>query len=589
MNGPMTGGELAVETLVSLGVRHIFGVPGGQTLAITDAMIDRDDIDFITARHEGAAAVMADAYGRLTKTPGVCLATTGPGATNLLTGVGGAFRDSSPMLVITGNNNAENIEKDDAQAANHVEIFRPLTKWSRFVTHGSSIRQAIEEGYINAMTGTMGPVLLDFARDAIEGLVAEGPAVRRPHAVQAWVRQQPAADQETLAAAAAKIASARRPVLWVGNGANSKEAADAVLTLAQELQVPVITTFAGIGAVPTRHPLVFGPLSRMGTALSTRVLADADLVIAVGNSLNSVSTFRWHLDLPEIVQLDINPSMIGRYYASRTLGVVGDAAATIRALTSLLAGEPQVADAVEDRRIWLADLQGVAKAWWAEAHASAASALSEKPAGGLSPADVVCHLRAVTPDETLLIADAGNPGVWSYFWEVRNVGSYLKPVGFGNMGFGVPAAIAAALLKPEQPVLALVGDGSLGMSLAELETLARVGGRVVIVVLNDAGYGNIRQEQIHKYGARTIGVDFGPVDYAKVAEGLGVGSHTATGLGQLGRLVAAGFAAARPTLIDVPIDPGLSAWTYPLFRPFERSADGRHDQHTDGQADRQVR
>ena len=151
MNGPMTGGELAVETLVSLGVRHIFGVPGGQTLAITDAMIDRDDIDFITARHEGAAAVMADAYGRLTKTPGVCLATTGPGATNLLTGVGGAFRDSSPMLVITGNNNAENIEKDDAQAANHVEIFRPLTKWSRFVTHGSSIRQAIEEGYINAM------------------------------------------------------------------------------------------------------------------------------------------------------------------------------------------------------------------------------------------------------------------------------------------------------------------------------------------------------------------------------------------------------------------------------------------------------
>lgn len=569
-----TGGELVVETLVSLGVRHIFGIPGGQTLAITDAILDRSDIEFITARHEGAAAVMADAYGRLTRTPGVCLATTGPGATNLLTGVGGAFRDSSPVLVITCNNNAENIEKDDAQAANHVEIFRPLTKWSRFVTHGSSIRQAIEEGYVNAVTGTPGPVLLDFARDAIEGPVSDSQPGAGPHPLRAWAGQRPAPDQQALAAAAAKVAASDRPVLWAGNGATGAGISRAVLAFAEEFQIPVITTFAGIGAVPTRHPMVFGPLSRMGTSLSSRVLSEADLVIAVGNSLNSVSTSRWRLELPDVLQIDVNPAMIGRYYGDRTFGVVSDAAAAIGALSEFLAGREEIAAAVAKRRRWVDGLRGVAEGWWDEAYAATARALTDEPDAGLSPADLVCHLRSVTPDETLLIADAGNPGVWSYFWEVREAGAYLKPVGFGNMGFGVPAAVAAAVLDPGRPVVVLVGDGSLGMTLGELETLARRGGRVVVVVMNDGGYGNIRQEQVFKYGQRTIGVDFGPADYAKVAEGLGLASGTATSLKSAGDLVAGALAAGRPALIDVPIDPTPSAWTYPLFRPYQAPAEG---------------
>ena len=167
----ITGGQLVVRLLTSLGVRHVFGVPGGQTLAITDAIRETPEITFVTARHEGAAAVMADAYGRLTGKPAVCLATTGPGATNLLTGVGGALRDSSPALVITCNNNGENIDRDDAQNANHVDIFRPLTKYSRLIANGSSIRQAMEEAFLRAMTGNPGPVHLDFARDTIESLV----------------------------------------------------------------------------------------------------------------------------------------------------------------------------------------------------------------------------------------------------------------------------------------------------------------------------------------------------------------------------------------------------------------------------------
>ena len=160
------------------------------------------------------------------------------------------------------------------------------------------------------------------------------------------------------------------------------------------------------------------------------------------------------------------------------------------------------------------------------------------------------------------------PGVWSFLWEVRRVGTYIKPVGFGNMGFSVPAAIAAAVIDPERPVLALVGDGSLGMSLAELETLARIGGRVVVVILNDNGYGNIRQEQEIYFDGRTIGVDFGECDYAQVASGLGIFSRQIDDLGELSKAVGEAFRSRRPALFDVPIDLTVNARTFPAFAPY---------------------
>jgi acetolactate synthase I/II/III large subunit len=187
----------------------------------------------------------------------------------------------------------------------------------------------------------------------------------------------------------------------------------------------------------------------------------------------------------------------------------------------------------------------------------------------LSPADVVRRLRDVAPDDTLLIPDAGNPGVWSYLWEIRQQGTYIKPVGFGNMGFAVPAAIAAATVDARRPVLVLVGDGSLGMSLGELETLGRVGGCVCVVVLNDAGYGNIRQEQIVHFGGRTVGVDFGLSDFGLVAQGLGLAGERVTSLDALAEKVGKALTGSSPVVLDVPIDPEVNAWTFPAFRPYE--------------------
>lgn len=562
MTESKTGGQLVVDMLVSFGVEYVFGVVGGQTLAITDALIDTPGIELIHTRHENAAAVMADAYGRLTGLPAACISTTGPGATNLLTGVGGAFRDSSPAFVITCNNNGENIYKDDAQNADHVELFKPLTKFSRLVAHGSSIKQAMEEAYITAVTGNPGPVHLDFARDTIEGAIENPPVVPAAHPARAWVAERPRPNADALVEAARLVLAAERPVIWLGNGGNRAGAADSVLALAEALNIPVVTTFNGIGAVPTTHPLVFGAVSRMGTSLSTRVIGEADLVLALGNSLNAVSTTRWRRRLPAVVQVDIDPTMIGRYYADVTTGVVADVDSFAVDLLDVL--RPQAEEAAATRADWVARLAEVEQAWWRASEPADADAT-----GPLSPADIVRSLREVSPPETLLIPDAGNPGVWSFLWNITQTNTYIKPVGFGNMGFALPGAIAASLIDPTRPVIALIGDGSLGMSLGELETLARVGGPVVIVVFNDSSYGNIRQEQELHFHGRTTGVDFLEVDFGAVARAMGVEGEVVRDLGTLRERVSKALAGSTPAVFDVPISRDVNAWTYPGFLPAE--------------------
>ena len=335
-----------------------------------------------------------------------------------------------------------------------------------------------------------------------------------------------------------------------------------MLALAEALNIPVVTTFNGIGAVPTNHPLVFGAVSRMGTSLSTRVLTEADVVLALGNSLNAVSTTRWRRELPEVIQVDVDPAMIGRYYGEVTDGIVGDLGAFSRELLAAVGDKAAAAKA--SRTEWISTLQAAETQWWSDAEVQDAS-----PAGTLSPADIVRALRAVSPDDTLLIPDAGNPGVWSFLWEVTKPNTYIKPVGFGNMGFALPSAIAATLLDPERPVLALIGDGSLGMSLGELETLARVGGKVCVVVLNDSSYGNIRQEQVLHFNGRTIGVDFNTVDFGTVARGMGVDGEVITSLDVLVQRVRKVFEGSTPAVLDVPIDRDVNAWTFPSFAPYK--------------------
>ncbi|MFH5822416.1 thiamine pyrophosphate-binding protein [Georgenia sp. AZ-5] len=552
-----TGGQLVVETLKRMGIGRMYGVPGGQTLAITDAILDEPGFTFVTTRHEGAAAVMADAAGRIQGVPGVCLATTGPGATNLLTGVGGALRDSSPVLVLTCNNRAPYIDRDDAQNADHVSIFRPLTKWATLVTDTASIPGVLQEAALRATLGNPGPVLVDLARDALEGSVELGPL--EPVAPARVAAQRPVGDPRAVDRAAELIVSSRRPMLWIGNGVQISRAADAVLRLAEAYDLPVVTTFNAIGAVPSGHPHVFGSVTRMGTSLGHKVLREADLVVAVGNSMNAISTSRWAVRLPEtLIQIDVAPEYLGRNYPGRTFGILGDARLTVEALHEALArGGAGSTDAGRRR---LEALRETKAEWWRRA------VDVDMAAAPMAPATAIKAVRDQAPDDTMLIVDAGNPGVWSYLWQVRTAGTYLKPVGFGNMGFGLPAAIAAKMINGERPLVALIGDGSLGMTLGELETVVREETAVCLVIMNDSSYGNIRQEQDHLFGeGRNIGVSFVESDYAMVAAAFGIPSYRANTGEELARAVGSILDSRRAGLVDARIDPEVSAWTFPLF------------------------
>jgi acetolactate synthase-1/2/3 large subunit len=574
----LTGGQIVVATLAALGVRHIFGVPGGQTLAINDAIAAEPRIDFVTTHHENAAACMADAVGRFSRAPGVCLATAGPGATNLLTGIGGAFRDSSPVLALTCNGYNEHLDLDDAQSADHVQIFRALTKWATQVTEPSAIAGTLVQAWIRASSGCPGPVLVDLTRSALEGMVASPPLPElRPELPRAA-----APDRGAVARAAALLRDARFPLMWLGNGARLAGAGETALQLAERMHIPVITTYNGTGTVPTTHPAVLGTLSRMGTELTTRALAECDVLLAVGNSFSGVSTARWSLPMPSrIIQVDIDPAMLGRYYPDRTIGVPGDARAVLAALISEVgtsragpAGNGATGGtsgtgggaAQESRRGWMSVLAERRATWRRLDYAGPAGT------GALGPAELVLALRELLPDETVMIADAGNPGVWTHLWEIPRPDTYFKPVGFGNMGFALPAAIGLRLAAgPGLPIVALVGDGSLGMSLAELETLARVGGPVAVIVMNDSGFGNIRQAQELRYG-RTAGVDFLPIDFAAAARACRVPGARVTDRPGLISAVTQGLAGGGPFLVDALIDTTHSAWAYPAFQPF-RPAD----------------
>jgi acetolactate synthase-1/2/3 large subunit len=542
-----------VDSLVREGVDVVFGIPGGHTLALTDAMYGRTDIRFVVTRHENGAACAADGYARVSGRPGVCLATSGPGATNLLTGVGGALRDSSPMIVLTCNNQRKDIGFGDVQDADHEAIFAPLVKWSVTVNDVRAVPRVMREAFRRALSGNPGPVHVDFPREVL-GEPLEADTLVPPERYRPTTPVAPA--PELVAAAAVRLLAAERPVLWLGAGVQRAGGGAAALALAETLGVPVVTTFNAFGVVPTRHPLVLGTRSRMGIALTQRVLEAADLVVAVGNSLDAVSTSRWLLQLPALVHVDVDPLVLGRHYPFE-IGIVADARRTLEALTAEAAARRPAHERWEPWRSTLAR-------WQAEWRAALYRPEWDDQAP-IKPQTIMRALSDVLTADTTLCADASNPGIWSLMLDVPAGLRYMRPVNFGNMGFAVPAAIGAALAEPARRTIALLGDGSLGMSLGELETAVRTGIRLAIVLMNNQVLGNIRQEQLYKFKEpRYIGVEFGPVDFAAVMRACGGAGERVEHPRELPAALRRAVSSPIPYLLDIGTDPDESVWTHPI-------------------------
>ena len=550
-----TGGGALVDCLKREGVPFVFGVPGGQALGIMDALYDTPEIRFITVHDERAAAHMADGYARTTGRPGVCLTTTGPGATNLLTGIGGALRDSSPVIAVTANNRGRDLSRDDAQEADHVALLRSLTKWSLLVTAVDRIPHAVREAFRRSLAHSPGPVHLDFTREILESEEVEfAPLLPEQYRVDS---APPQGGAESIERAAGLLCDAESPTIWAGRGVLAAEASDAVIELAEKINASLLTTYNGIGAIPADHPLAFGSLSRHGTRAARKVLAESDVVVVIGNSLNSPTTFRWKLELPRnLIHIDIDPAMIGRHYPF-AVGIRGDAGAVARQLSAAVSAPgPSLARA---RRSRIARLREEADAWKREIFPPELSR-----AEPIKPQYLMQAMRQVLPRDAMVAGGAGNPGIWTNLLEIYEPRTYMKPVGFGNMGFALPAAIGAKLARPDRIAACVIGDGSLGMCISEIETAVRERAPVVIVLMDNFGYGNIKQEQLTHFRGRCIGVDFNDIDFAKIARGFGARGRRVKAPSDLPAALEEAVASGVTYLLDVVIDPADNVWTEPF-------------------------
>ena len=493
MSEQFTGGQLVVKVMEEFGAKVVFGVPGGQTLYVTDPIQDVPGMRFVHTRHENGAATAADGWGRLTGEPGICLATTGPGATNLITGLGGALRDSSPVIALVFQNRLADAGRGDAQESDHELLFGSICKKYIPVRDISVLPWAMREAYRTAKTGHPGPVVVDLYRDVIENQKA--PYVPADPAGYC-VRPDSVASDEAIEAAARVIRASKKPMLWIGNGVKLSHAADEVTRLSKQLCAPIVCTYNAMCAVDESFENFLGARSRHGTQVTQACIEEADCVILVGSSLTAISTNRWSIAPKNVVQFDILPEQIGRQYPVAA-GVVGDAKASLQKLLAALegfAGTPEFRDEMFSR-----------KAAWKEALLSGPIADTERTP--VPPIALQRELEKSLRENTVFCVDAGNPGAWTHYTTFPKGTAYMKPVNYGNMGFALGAALGCKEASPDREVVALIGDGSLGMTLGELESIAREKLAVTVLLVNDSAFGNIKQEELFKMGeGRYIGV-----------------------------------------------------------------------------------
>ncbi len=545
--GELTGGATVVELLKVEGVRYIFGIVGATFLDILDALYDDRSVEYINVRHEQAAAFMADGLARITDLPGVCLVTSGPGATNLLTGVAAAHVAHSPVVVLVGGVPTEHLGKDAFQEFDLVGMFRPVTKLALQITRADRIPELLRGALRAALTGRRGPVFVELPRDILSEPVPTS-AVLAPEHYRIAHAQPP--HPEAIREVVRRLRQAERPLLLVGGGVTRADANDLLVRLSEQQSIPTITAYGRNDAVPNTHPLYIGPLGRAGSPEAAAACRRSDLLLVIGSRLGQFTSLfddRYIRPATAIVQIDVDSRDIGRYYPV-ALGIQADAREACRALLEALKrdGGPEAS-----RPAWRQEIEVLRGQ--RQARLAAEADLSVKP---LKPQRVYAELRRVLPPETIVALDAGAAGAYGYdrlqFSQPR---TFLTPLDLGGLGFAFPAALGAKLGRPHVPVLAIHGDGGFLMNAHELETAVRHHINVVTIVMNNNCWGSEKAYQRQFYGARYIGCDLGNPRYDEFARLFGAEGYYVEHPDQVGDAVQAAFAASKPAVIEIPIDP----------------------------------
>ncbi|MBI4063175.1 MAG: thiamine pyrophosphate-binding protein [Elusimicrobia bacterium] len=550
-----TASRLILDYLKEEGVDVIFGIPGGPATPIFDALYDERGIKTISTRHEAGAAFMAAGYARLSGRLGVCLATTGPGTTNLVTAVAAAKADSLPVLVLTAQVASSTFGKGSLQDSTYdrvdvVEMLRPATKLSVMVANAANLAFTLRQAIRAAMTGRRGPVHLNIPTDLMKKEVAFELWPPSQYRVEAHVF-----DREAIRRACYDLLGAKKPAILAGHGVALASAEAELLELAELLKIPVATTPKGKGVFPETHPYslrVFG-LASAPAAERYLLSGEVDVLMVVGSSLHEISTQGWEERLKPrdaFIQQDIDPGVIGRNYPV-TVGLVGDAKSTLKEIIFhikrlLKTGEYQTRSEADQFLQWKAS--------------QPLCYFSEKMDSGaapLKPQRLIRDLQEALPEEAVLFVDSGNTTLWAlHYLMVQKPKSFFHNWGdFGAMGYGVACPIGAKLAAPQRPVFAFVGDGAFGMLGMEVSTAVTYNIPVVWIVLNDGRYNTVYHGQQLQYRGRTIATEFHSMDIAKIAEALGAVGVRVDKPGRMQDVIPGLLKLGRPCVIDVPIDP----------------------------------
>jgi acetolactate synthase-1/2/3 large subunit len=547
-------------------VRHVFGVPGGQTLALYDGIIDLEPgLRHVLVRDERTAAFAADGYARVTGRVGVCDATVGPGAAKLPSGLGEALGASVPVLALVSDLPASaaphRYRSAASQALDQAGLLAAVTKWQAAVPDLAAMPALVGRAFREATTGRPGPVALLLPQDVLDAVASPGQCAAAAGAPGGerfgfFPAFRPRPEPGDVTAAAAALRRAERPLLLAGGGVLHSRAGPAVTALAERLSAAVATTLSGKGAIAEDHPLSVGVAGSMGTAASAAALAEADVVLLAGTKASSGATFGWTVPRPDqvVLQLDVDPAELGRAFCVHA-ALLGDARAGLEALASALGPAPEAAE--PDRAPWRARLAELMAGWRAARDRERSS-----DAVPIAPQRVVAEIERVLAPDDILIGDASLSSGWAgVYFEQRAAGRrVLSPRGLAGLGYAVPAAIGVAAAGLAGRTVVLAGDGALGYAVGELATIAERGLPVVIVVLNNRSLAWIRWYRRITFGRGWENDDFADVAFADVARAFGLHGERVTQPRQLGPALRAALTAGRPSLVDVVTD----AWQTPI-------------------------
>jgi acetolactate synthase-1/2/3 large subunit len=543
----LNGAQILCESLLKEGVEVMFGFPGGALLPFYDALPQYPQLRHILVRHEQGAAHAADGYARASGKVGVCVATSGPGATNLVTGIANAYLDSSPMIAITGQVARPFIGKDAFQEIDITGITLPITKHNYLVMAAGDMATVVQEAINIASTGRPGPVLIDVPRDVF----IEEAELRYPDRVNLRGYKPTLQGHPAQIKKAVKLMSeAKRPLIIAGRGVIISGASPELSELAERAQIPVVTTLLGIGSFPESHVLSLGMLGMHGLAHVNLAVDAADLIIAIGMRFDDRATAKVSSFAPHahVIHIDIDPAEIGKN-VKVDVPIVGDVKNVLKALNKEIDSQDHVK--------WISQIQE-----WEREHPSTVI----RETGSLLPQYVVRQISEVTKGDAIIVTGVGQNQMWAaQHFQYHRPNTIISAGGLGPMGFELPAAMGAKVGCPEDTVWCIAGDGGFQMTLQELGTIVQENLAVKIAILNNGFLGMVRQWQELFYQRRYVATPLSGPDFVMVAEAYGIAAMRVTDKLMVTSAIERAMAHEGPFLIDFQVEPEENV--YPMVPP----------------------